>query len=450
MCDGNCRSGGVVGLAAAFVAACGLAGSASAQCSADSVYGAPLTATSGDLPLGVAAGDLNNDGVPDVVTANFFGGSVSVLLGNGDGSLQAGIDLPMLEPGAIETVGVVEAAIADLNGDGWNDIVAGVQSGDLGNPGIAVFLNNGAGAFPDLPEYYAFSTQIRGLEIVEMTGDAHLDVVYANRDDNTLNIVPGNGDGTFGAEFFEEFPGGPVGVAIADFDGDGELDIAAPMVFSNEILIAKGNGAGGLTEFGRFAANGPEGIAMGDINGDGNQDLVIPFLNGDAVQFFLGNGNGTFGALQSISTGAGSLPISIELFDVNGDGFADIHAGLFIANQVQVHLSNGDGTFQAAEVFDCGSRPRKFKHADMNGDGTPDLIVANGSVAGTASVVPNACGGTPPCVADTNGDGVLSPADFSAWVAAFNAMSPACDQNGDTACTPADFSAWVANYNAGC
>ena len=56
----------------------------------------------------------------------------------------------------------------------------------------------------------------------------------------------------------------------------------------------------------------------------------------------------------------------------------------------------------------------------------------------------------PPCPADTNGDGTLSPADFSAWIAAFNAMSPACDQNGDNACTPADFSAWIANFNAGC
>ena len=54
------------------------------------------------------------------------------------------------------------------------------------------------------------------------------------------------------------------------------------------------------------------------------------------------------------------------------------------------------------------------------------------------------------CIADTNGDGVLSPADFSAWVAAFNAMAPECDQNDDGACSPADFSAWVANYNAGC
>ena len=60
------------------------------------------------------------------------------------------------------------------------------------------------------------------------------------------------------------------------------------------------------------------------------------------------------------------------------------------------------------------------------------------------------CSQTNDCVADTNGDGILSPADFTAWVAAFNAQSAACDQNGDTLCTPADFTAWVANFNAGC
>ena len=79
-------------------------------------------------------------------------------------------------------------------------------------------------------------------------------------------------------------------------------------------------------------------------------------------------------------------------------------------------------------------------------------------VAGTATVAESAVDAfrivsfacEAECVADTNADGALTPADFSAWVAAFNAGSAACDQNGDSACTPADFSAWVANYNAGC
>ena len=81
-----------------------------------------------------------------------------------------------------------------------------------------------------------------------------------------------------------------------------------------------------------------------------------------------------------------------------------------------------------------------------NDIGTANVIEAG--VDAISIVVPGEC--EPTCVADTNGDGILSPADFSAWVAAFNAMSPACDQNADGVCSPADFSAWVANYNAGC
>ena len=245
---------------AALIAAAGT----HAQCGPTEVYGGPLTASTDDLPLGAATGDLNNDGNIDVVSANFFGYSVSILYGNGDGTLQAAIDIDTYDPNELETIGALQVGIADFNGDGWNDIAIGLQSGDLGNPGIGILLNDGAGNFSGYPTRYAFSTQLRGLEIADMTGDGNLDIIYANRDDDTLNIVPGNGDGTFGAEFFIEFTGGPVGVAIADYDNDGILDVAAPMVFSNEILIAKGDGLGGLTELARFSADGPEGCSAAD------------------------------------------------------------------------------------------------------------------------------------------------------------------------------------------
>ena len=435
---------------ACVIAALIAAASTNAQCGPTEVYGGPLTASTDDLPLGAATGDLNNDGNVDVVSANFFGNSVSILYGNGDGTFQAAIDIDTYDPNELETIGALQAGIADFNGDGWNDIAIGLQSGDLGNPGIGILLNDGAGNFSGFPTLYAFSTQLRGLEIADMTGDGNLDIIYANRDDDTINIVPGNGDGTFGAEFFIEFTGGPVGVAVADYDNDGILDVAAPMVFSNEILIAKGDGLGGLTELARFSADGPEGIAVGDINGDGFEDLATPFLNGDSVQYFLGNGDGTFGAKQTINTGPSSLPIAIALGDTNNDGFDDIHAGLFIANAVQVLRSNGDGTFQPGEDFPVGARPRHFTFGDLDGNGTADLVAANGATAGSVTVLLGACEASQPCVADTNGDGSLTPADFTAWVAAFNAQSAACDQNGDSSCTPADFTAWVANFNAGC
>src|SRR5690606_26177587 len=142
-----------------------LAAGASAQCDAASVYGSPFISQVGSLPNGVATGDLNNDGITDVVSANNFGYSASILIGNGDGTFQPRIDIDTYDPGEPESIAALQAGIADFNGDGWNDIALGIQSGDLGNPGIGILLNDGAGNFSGYPTLYAFSTQLRDLEI---------------------------------------------------------------------------------------------------------------------------------------------------------------------------------------------------------------------------------------------------------------------------------------------
>ena len=86
----------------------------------------------------------------------------------------------------------------------------------------------------------------------------------------------------------------------------------------------------------------------------------------------------------------------------------------------------------------------------LAGSGTDPDTGTTVTFSGSAAVVATGQAPEPDCVADTNDDGVLTPADFTAWIAAFNAQSPACDQNGDSLCTPADFTAWIANFNAGC
>jgi FG-GAP-like repeat len=430
-----------------FVAAALLAPGALAQCLPGEIFGGPNTMTTGSLPLGVAAGDVNNDAAPDLVTANFFGNTATLRLGNGDGTFQAGVEI-IISDDPNNILGPVTAAIGDLNHDTWNDIVIGA------NNEIVVSLNNGAGGFPAPPLLgFSFGGMIRGVVIANMNQDTHPDIVFSSREDNTLNVLLGNGDGTFQPQLSLFLTGGPVGAVVRDFNQDGFLDVAAPLVFDNQVVVAIGNGTGSLVELARFAADGPEWIDVGDANDDGFDDLVTPFLNGDAVQVMLGNGNGTFQPRVSISTGAGSLPIAVAFADVNADGFDDILAGLFLPSTVAVHLSNGDGTFQTAAAFPVGPRPRRFTIADFDGDGALDLAAANGAADGAVTVLLNQCE-PPPCPGDVDGDGSVTLSDLSVLLANFGLSSGATradgDLDGDEDVDLSDLATLLANFGTTC
>ncbi|MCC6492596.1 MAG: VCBS repeat-containing protein, partial [Pirellulales bacterium] len=346
--------------------------------------------------------------------------------GNGDGTFQGPQTIIMVEPGNPDVVGPVTPAIGDVNGDGWNDIVIGV------NAQIGVLLNNGAGGFQGPPLFnFAFGNQIRGVVLAHMNQDAFLDIVFSSREDNLINVALGHGDGTFQSQMPRFLTGGPGGAVVADFNRDGFLDVAAPLVFSSEVVVGLGDGTGALAELGRFPADSPEGLEIGDANGDGFEDLLTPYLNGNAVQVLLGNGNGTFQPHVTIPTGADTLPIAVAFADVNADGFDDVLAGLFLPSTVAVHLSNGDGTFQPAAPFPVGQRPRRFAMADLNGDGAVDLAAANGVTDGTVTVLLGQCVPTPDCPGDVNGSGAVDLSDLAILLAHFGTPSGATFADGD-------------------
>ncbi|HBB89844.1 MAG TPA: hypothetical protein DC047_19745 [Blastocatellia bacterium] len=274
------------------------------------------------------ANDFNRDGKLDLATANQYDANISIFFGKGDGSFEAPVNYPV---GRFPT----QIRAADFNRDGWLDIaVFG------GNRDVAVLLGSGSGVF-HAPRSYAFSQLPGALALGDMNGDGLTDLVIAMRDVQTVNVMLGNGDGTFKTAISSagaaiENGTGPYAIVAGDFDRDGKLDVA----LSDEVLkILKGNGDGTLKppSFNYRLRNTSVDLKMADFNGDGKLELVSAgvFSTG-ALQILLGNGDATF--QDAGDQVMGSSSISIAITDLNGDSWSDLAAN--INNQLAVALVN--------------------------------------------------------------------------------------------------------------
>lgn len=293
----------------------------------------------------VIVADINGDGRPDILVTNSHGtinwmiGYVEVLLGSGDGSFQP--------PAVYDYCGYLPdlIAVGDINGDGKADILVGSYGGPLcgsGAGGIGVMLGRGDGTFLPATFYDSGGVFPHSGAVADINGDGKLDLVVANRDSGTLGVLLGNGDGTFEAAVTYDAGVNPA-VVVADVNADRKLDLIVTNLF----------------------------CTFPEVCGPGK------------VRVLLGNGDGTF------QTAIVAAPFSTDTYesaaaaDVDGDGKTDvIAAGYTLSPQgagiVDVMLGNGDGTFQPAISFSSGSdrETTDVKIADVNGDGKPDLLVA--------------------------------------------------------------------------
>ena len=223
-------------------------------------------------PIAVAIGDLDSDGVPDIVTASpvTFPGTVSVLLGNGAGGFA---------PGANASVGNYPTcvAIADVNGDGKLDVVT-ANSG--GNPGTAtVLLGDGNGGFSSSTPVVA-GLGARSVAIGDVNGDGAPDLAVANGQGNTISILLGNGAGSFALAANYEASTVPAGVALADVNGDGKPDLLSAAYYTNNVSLRLGNGLGVFGAKTTFAVGRhPTALALGDLDGDGKLDVATADSN---------------------------------------------------------------------------------------------------------------------------------------------------------------------------
>jgi uncharacterized protein (TIGR03437 family) len=433
-------------------------------------------------PSAMAPGDFNKDGKLDLAVTDLYGGTVSILLGDGAGKFSGEYDYVV----GYEPTGIFAM---DLDGDGNLDVVIGTGHPDmlLPNPSsgyIMAFLGRGDGTLIG-PPTYATGSRIGALVLADFDGDGKPDVAAAATDlwillsrgggsfrtpvriavpatngtpsavslaagdfngDGKQDIVVGtaygdgvyvflgNGDGTFKAPVQYTTGGNVSSIAVADFNGDGQLDIAAcgfstssPAAANAGVLLGNGNGtfqsARSLPGFGA----GPHWLVAGDFNKDGRTDLAIANQGtlGDnstdlgGVLVFLGQGNGSF--QNPTNYPAGINPNFITAADVNGDGALDLLVATSAQNfsySIAVILGNGNGTFRPATTFSTSYGPTRIAVADLNADGKPDLAIAH------------CCGATDTTFKFGNGDGT-----FQSDVHLAASLSPGAlqvtDLNGD-------------------
>jgi hypothetical protein len=211
----------------------------------------------------------------------------------------------------------------------------------------------------------------------DFNGDGNQDVALTTLGfPGNVSILLGDGAGHFSAPTNFTVGDSPVSIAVGDFNGDGKQDLAVANTLSSSVSIRLGDGAGNFGPARNFSVDGDvRSMAMGDFNGDGNQDLATAGGFSDNVSILLGDGTGSFSGPTNFSTDL--VPSSVAMGDFNGDGKQDL-VTVNLYDTASILLGDGAGNFGAPTNFAVGDFPQSVRVGDFNGDGEQDLAVANG------------------------------------------------------------------------
>ncbi|MBN2291019.1 MAG: VCBS repeat-containing protein [Pirellulales bacterium] len=343
----------------------------------DGTFGSRTNYTVGTSPCSVVLGDANNDGRMDILTANSGSDTISILLATSSGGFSSAITVEA--DYALESL-----AVGDVNNDDINDIVYTNTSDRTFS--LLLGTSKTSAEFED-PIVSMVGNHPVSIILADFNKDSNLDVATANRDDATASVLLGNGQGQFTSQIAYTVGSGPQSITTGILTGDPAdttkyTDLVVASRYDSTVTVLVNNGNGAFTNTGQFdSGTWSAAVAIGDINGDELADLVTADEGGNSISVLCGRGDGTFG--PNVPYSVGTYPDDVTLGDFDSDGHLDIATANHLDNSISVLL--GDRRFAPSKeykVYDTttdaiGTYPAQAVLGDLNNDGYIDVLSVN-------------------------------------------------------------------------
>ena len=304
----------------------------------------------------LAVGDLDGDGILDVVTADGWGNKVSVLKGLAAG----GFGIP-----TTHAVGMLpsDVVVGDLNGDLVPDVVSANTNGDS----ISVLLGQGDGTFsPSIP--FTTGDAPASLVLSDVNNDEVLDVAVANHDGNSVSVLLGAGDGTFHPQQLIATGTAPVSLDVARLNGDIYPDIVTANSADGSLSVLLGSETGAFDVQLTVQLNeNPVHVTVGHVDEDGDLDAVVSYADAASVSVLLGDGEGTFHAATDVGVAAKRT----VLHDMDGDSDQDL--ATLTSGSFSLLENQGSGVLGTPTAYLADRNAQSFAVADLNRDERPDV-----------------------------------------------------------------------------